>query len=171
MDLSSTIIGLLMLSIFIIPVILLSRAGKAKGKKYEKEFFSEVSRMKLNISEKDFWNESAIGIDKAKNLIIYMDWSEPETRVRVIEMKDVKAIEPTPGFKEMNKKGFNYSKGQRLAIKLCYKDSSRMDINLLFFVPGFGEQSDKDVKLFEKWLKLIIPGIDTRSADNLKHSA
>lgn len=171
MDLSSTIIGVLMLSLFIIPVILLTRAGKAKGKKFEKEFFSEVSRMELNISEKDFWNEYAIGIDKSKKRILYMDWSVPETRVLIIDIKDVKTIEPTPGFKEMNKKGFNYSKGQRLAIKLCHKDNSRMDINILFFVPGFGEQSDNDVKLFEKWLKLIMAGIDSRSADNLKHSA
>ena len=171
MDLSSTIIGLLMLSLFIIPVILLSRAGKAKGKKFEKEFFSEVSRMELNISEKDFWNEYAIGIDKSKNHILYMDWSESETKVKLIDLKEVKVIESSPGFKEMNKKGFVYKKGQRLAIKLCHKDNSRMDINILFFVPGFGEQSDKDVKLFEKWLKLIMAGLDTRSADDLKHSA
>jgi len=160
-----------MLSLFIIPVILLSRAGKAKSKKFEKEFFSEVSRMELTISDKDFWNEYAIGIDKSKNMILFMDWSEPEPKVRIISLKEVKVLEPTPGFKEINKKGFTYKKGQRLAIKFCNKDSSRMDITVLFYIPGFGEQSEKDVKLFEKWLKLVIANMDTKSADDLKHSA
>ena len=44
MDLSTTIIGLLLLALFILPVILISRAGKSKVKEFEKEFHRGVEK-------------------------------------------------------------------------------------------------------------------------------
>jgi len=46
MDLSTTIIGLLVLALFILPAILISRAGRSKRVNFEKDFFQKFPEMK-----------------------------------------------------------------------------------------------------------------------------
>ena len=162
MDLSITIIGLLLLALFIFPVILISRSGKSKMKKFEKDFFSEVSRNELNISEKDFCNEFAIGIDTSKNKIIYLDWSGPERIDCIFELKDVKIFESEPSLGKRNKKNFSYKKVERLGLRFCFKDSAKRDVNITFYIAGIGQQIDYQVKLFEKWSKIIRDKMDFR---------
>jgi len=104
MNLSTTIIGLLVMSIFIVPVLLLTRSGKRKAKQFERDFFSVVSRNKLLISEKSFWSDYAIGVDSSKNIIIYMDKSGPEMIDKIISISDVKDFYTFPGKKKGRKK-------------------------------------------------------------------
>src|SRR5665648_110141 len=130
MDLSTTIIGLMILSLFILPVILIARAGKSKGKKFEKDFFSEVSRNELKISEKDIWNEFAIGIDTSRNQIIYLDWSGPDRINIIFDLKDVKVFESMPSYGEQNKKNFKYKNVDRLGLRFHFKESVKPDVNI-----------------------------------------
>ena len=171
MDLSTSIIGLLILAIFILPVILISRAGKGKGKKFEKDLFSEASKNELIISEKAFWNEYAIGIDTSNNKIIYLDWSGPERINIIFDLKDVKVFEPVPSYGEMNKKNFNYKKVERLGLRFCFKDSVKPDVNITFYIAGIGQQSDDEVKLFKKWSGIIRGKMDSKPIGNLRNSA
>jgi len=171
MDLSTTIIGLLLLALFIFPVILISRSGKSKGKKFEKELFSESSKNELIISDKALWDEQAIGIDTAKNKIIYLDWNGPERINYIFELKDVKIFETEPSLSERNKKSFSYKKVERLGLKFSFKDSNKQDINITFYIAGIGQQIDDQVKLFEKWSKVIGDKMDFKPIGNLRDSA
>jgi len=171
MDLSTTIIGLLILTLFILPVILISRSGKSKGKKFEKDFFSEVSINELKISEKDFWDEFAIGIDTSRNKIIYLDWSGPDRINIIFDLNDVKAFETIPGYRELNKKNFNYKNVNRLGLRFHFKESVKPDVNITFYIAGFGQITDDEIKLFKKWLDIIRNNIDTKSIDDFRHTA
>lgn len=171
MDLSSTIIGLLLLALFILPVIILSRSGKSKGKKFENEFFSESSKNELIISEKSFWDEHAIGIDIEKNKVIYFDWSGPERIDYIIELKDVKVFESEPSLGERDKKNFSYKKVERLCLRFGFKDSARRDVKIIFYIVGIGQEIDDQFKLFEKWSKIIKDKMDFKSVGNLKKLA
>ena len=171
MELSTTIIGLLLLALFIFPVILISRSEKSKGKKSEKELFSESSKNELIISEKDLWDEQAIGIDTAKNKIIYLDWSGTERIDYIFELKDVKIFESEPSLEERNKKNFSYKKVERLGLRFCFKDSAKRDANITFYIAGIGQKFDDQVKLFEKWSKIIRDKMDFRPVGNLRNSA
>ena len=171
MDLSTTIIGLLILALFMLPVILISRAGKSKGKKAEKELFSESSKNELIISEKALWDEQAIGIDTAKNKIIYLDWSGPERTDYIFELKDVKTFESEPSPEERNKTDFSYKRVERLGLRFCFKDSARKDVKITFYIAGTGQQINDQVKLFEKWSKIIRDNMDYKPLGNLRNSA
>ena len=171
MDLNTTIIGLLILALFILPVILISRSGKSKGKKFEKDFFSESSKNELIISEKALWDEQAIGIDIVKNKIIYLDWSGPERIDYIFELKDVKVFESEPSLGERNKKNFSYKKVERLGLRFCFKDSAKRDLNITFYIAGIGQQFDDQVTLFEKWSKIIRDKMDFKPVGNLRNSA
>ena len=171
MDFGTTILGLVILALFILPVIFIARSGKGKGKKFHKDFFTEASLNKLKISEKDFWNEYALGIDTTQNKIIYLDWSGPERVNIIIDLKEVKVFEPLPGYMEQNKKNFSYKKVERLGLRFHLIDPDKPDVNINFFIAGFGQITDDEIKLFKKWLAIIKGQMDSNTIDNLKHSA
>ncbi|HUX95074.1 MAG TPA: hypothetical protein VMV47_05015 [Bacteroidales bacterium] len=170
MDLSTTIIGLLLLALFILPVILISRAGKSKVKEFEKEFFSESSKNLLTISDKEFWDDKAIGIDTINNKILYLDWNDYDRVEHILELKELKVFESEPGFEERNKKNFSYKKVNKLGLKFKFKDPSRSDISIMFFANGMGHITDEKVKMFEKWSGIIRKRMDFKSID-FKHTA
>ena len=171
MDISTTIIGLLVLTIFILPVILISRSGKSKKKQFEKDFFSQASMNELKISDKDFWSEYAIGIDSLNSKILYLDWSKPERSNVIFDLKDVKVFEPFPGFKEREKPNFNYNTTQRLGMKFSFKNPAVKSISIIFYFPGFGKMSDHDIRLFEKWTEIVRRNMDTKTINDLRNSA
>ena len=171
MDLLTTIIGLLILALFVFPIVLISRSGRGRTKKFEKDFFSEVSRNGLNISEKSFWNEHALGIDLSANRIIYLDWSGQERVDVIFDLKELKSFEPIPGFAEMNKKNFSFKKVGKLGLKFHFRNSAVNDVFVPFYIPGFGQIGDSEINLFEKWSKLIKFKLDEGHLDNLKNYA
>jgi len=171
MDLSTTILGLLFLALFILPVILISKSGKGKTNKFEKEIFSEASKNELNISDKLIWKEFAIGIDASRKKIIYLDWSGPEKINLIIDLKDVKVFEPIPGSGEQNKKNFNYKKVDRLGFRFHFIKPGRSDLNIIFYIAGIGTLSEEEVKLYKKWLDIIRSNMVSKSIDDMKHSA
>jgi len=171
MELSTTIIGLLLLALFIFPIIMMSRSGKSKGKKFEKDFFSEVSINKLKISDKDLWSESAIGIDTEKDQMIYIDWSGSQKVSNIFELKSVKVFEPIPSFAEQNKKNFNITKVSKLGLRFSFKEAVKPDINITFYIAGLGQITDEEINLFKKWQSVIKKKLDTKAIDDIKHTA
>ncbi len=76
-----------------LPIVLISRSGMSKGRKFEKEFFSESSRNKLEISDKSIWDNQAIGIDSTKNRILYLDWNDYDRVDHIFELKELKVFD------------------------------------------------------------------------------
>jgi hypothetical protein len=171
MNVTTTIIGLFFLALFIVPIFIFSRQGKNKGKKYEKDFFSEVSINNLRISDKDFWKEHAIGIDTDQNKIIYIDWSGSEKVSYIFSLKDIKVFEPVPGFSEQHKRNFNLTKAPRLGLRFVFLESARAEINVTFHIAGLAQLNDEEIRLFKKWQSLISKKLDNRPVNDIKHTA
>jgi hypothetical protein len=70
MNTSITIIGLIILALFLLPWVIISRSSKGTVKRLVKDLHSEASNNELIISDCDSWGESTIGIDEKKNKII-----------------------------------------------------------------------------------------------------
>jgi hypothetical protein len=171
MDTSTAIIGTLILALFLLPVFIIARSGRRKMTRFEREFFSEASRNELNISEKDVYNEIAIGIDTSRNTILLLNWSGPERTTSVFNLKDVGVFESNPGYAEFKKPGFNFKKVEKLGFKFQFTDSIRPEINIVFYTAGFGQLRDAEVRLFSKWVEIIRKKMSSKSVHDLKHSA
>ena len=172
MDLSTTIIGLLLMALFLLPIVFIARTSRGKGRKYEKELFSEVSLNHLTISEKDMWNEYAIGIDESNKRIIYIDWSGSESVTTVFNLNDVKTFTSVPHPKNIKDKNLKYYKNAgRLGLRFTFKESAAKELYITFFLPGFGQLSEEDVKLFEKWTAIVEKNIVARPVNIKRTSA
>ena len=155
MDLSAIIIGLAILGLFLFPVILISRSGKKKMKRLSDEIMTEASKNELTISENDSWNESAIGMDVKNDKIIFIDESHSEKVVRLINLKDVKSFSTSPDLTKGNSRNTDYEKEPRLSLNFIFKDPSKSETNITFYIAGFGKLTKTEQHLFEKWSGII----------------
>ena len=150
MNISTTIIGLAVLSLFIIPVFIIAKTKKKKIESLKNDLLYEAKKAGITIADTDNWNDSILGIDEKNETIIYIDENRDEKEIRVFNINDVKSVRFFP---DITKKNSNpdYKKEPKLCISFFFKDPAKSEVNLEFFTAGFGELSKKEQNLFEKW--------------------
>jgi hypothetical protein len=171
MDTSTTIMGLAILLIFLIPVFLIARSGKKKGSRFERDFFSECSRRELNITEKDILGEIGIGLDQVNKTLLYMNWGGHEKSVTSFSLKEVKSFETMPPSSAIKKPNFDYKKVERLGFRFNFINTSSQELTIIFYTAGFGKLSSAELNMFKKWNEIIRKNMSTDSLNNLKNSA
>ena len=161
MNIATTIIGLALLGLFILPVIFISKSGRGKEKRLLKEVLAEASKNELIITESDSWNESALGIDEKNDKIIYIDESGTEKINTIFSLKDVKSFKTIPDFKTKKRQNSNYKNEKKLSLSFIFMDPAKSDINITFYIAGFGKMTDAEQLLFEKWSAVILKNIES----------
>jgi hypothetical protein len=133
----------------------MSRSGKGKSKRIMKELHALASAGNLTLSETDSWNESAIGFDSNSRKIVYIDESGNEKIATSFSLEEVKSFKTVPDLTGRKNKGTGYAKENRLGFTFSFASPSRPDLNMNFYVAGFGRMTDNEKFLFEKWAEII----------------
>jgi len=151
---STTIIGLIILALFIIPVFLISKSKKKKSEQLKNDLMNEAKKAGITIADTDHWNDSVLGIDDKEETIIYIDESRNEKEIHVFNMNEVKSVKFFPDITNEKSK-IDYNKEPKLCITLFFKESAKAEVNLTFFTANFGNLSKHEQNLFEKWVDKI----------------
>ena len=155
MDLSSTIIGLVVLGLFLLPALIITKANKKKAQRLQNIIMEEAVKNELTITESDNWNEAAIGIDMKNDKIIFIDESQRENDVRIINLKDVRSVRTSPAIQNIRNQKKEHEKESQLSLSLLFKEPSRPEIDITFYVAGFGKLTKIERGRFEKWSKIL----------------
>lgn len=159
MNITVTIIGLALLGLFLLPALIISKSVKSKGTRLLKYLMSEATKNELIISDSDGWNELAIGIDEKNDKIIYIDGSSYEKVISIFSLKDVRSFRTIPDLTNKKGQNINYNKENKLGLSFIFKDSLKAEINIPFYIVGFGKLTDNEKHLFEKWSEVICKKI------------
>ena len=154
MNTSTTIIGLVILGLFILPFILISKSKKKKIEQLKNFLTDEAKKIGVTISDIDYWNDSALGIDDKEETFIFINENHDEKEVRVFNINEMKSVRFIPDITKKNSK-IDYKKEQKLCISILFKESVKSEVNLVFFTAGFGYVSKQEQELFEKWTNKI----------------
>ena len=120
-----------------------------------KELHALASDNGLTLSESDSWNESAIGIDDTKKAIIYIDESGNEKISTSFGLKDLKSFKTVPDLTATKNKDSGYSRENRLGLNFTFTNPASPDLNVNFYMAGFGRMTDNEKFLFRKWAEII----------------
>jgi hypothetical protein len=146
MDYSVIIISLVTLGVFIAPPIYFSYRQKKKRKTFYKRIQDLAIEKSCSISESDYWKNSCIGYDNKRHYIFY---ANKESQM-AIDLKDVLKCEL---------KGLVPEKHQnidKIELIFKYKDQTKPDSIVTFFnSETYYSVSEEDIKLAEKWKRLI----------------
>ena len=151
---SATIIGLITFGLFLLPFLFISKSKKKKNEKFIDDLMDEAKKADVTIADKDLWNDSIIGIDDKAETIIFIDESRSEKDVRVFNMNDVKSVRFFPDISKKNPNP-DYKPESKLGITFFFKESSKSEVNLVFYMAGFGSLTKQERELFEKWTDRI----------------
>ena len=132
--------------------IFISRKSSRANKK---QVESIIKKEHLTLNVKEQWNDSFIGIDEKKNILLFYKSLENKHIEHTIDLNDVTAC-------KVNKAVINSKKGnktittlQTLDLELDHKSKKLRTILHFYNVNDFfGE--DFEIKRAEKWLQLIL---------------
>ncbi|HET6527471.1 MAG TPA: hypothetical protein VFG39_01850 [Balneolaceae bacterium] len=150
MDLTTIIIAIVGLSIFIIPVILDQRSKKKRSTGIEKEFLRLAKNQHLKITYYDVWrNSRAIGIDKTSGKIFFFKKEDGNDQKVLIDLAQVKKCSISK-----TSRGRKNSTDQ-VSLIFTFSKSEKPEKRLAFYHKGQDQTMQNEMELAEKWLSII----------------
>lgn len=156
MDLSTTMVGLVLVALILLPILYFN-FRKRIAKKQMLDAFKALAREKgIEISQHEFWRDSVIGIDPAKKMVLYQRKNDAENVVQVIRLEDVSrceqvTISSTPDTAVKGEQRVI----QRLDLKFTFKTKNWPDELLTFYDADKVLQLDDDIVRMSAWHKAI----------------
>jgi hypothetical protein len=156
MDLGTTIVGIVIILICIIPFALMSINSRKKEKKLLQGLTEIAERNNCKLSRYELWNNSTIGIDDTSLMIFYTRKSkdiETSQQINLAETQKCRVINLSRTVR--NKEG-NFKVVEKLELAFSFQDINRGDVVLEFYNADYDSLTlTGELQLVEKWCKLF----------------
>lgn len=156
MELGTTIVGILVLLVCIIPFAMVGYKSKLNNKKKLEELIAFAQENKANITQHELWRNSAIGLDKHEQVIFFIN-QENDTKVfhkillSTIETCTVYNVNST-----ISNKNSNYKIIEKIDLLFTYRDKNLAKVALNIFNSKLeGLTVSGELQIAEKWHQLI----------------
>ncbi|MBN1821268.1 MAG: hypothetical protein JXR31_02515 [Prolixibacteraceae bacterium] len=155
MDISVAITGMVLLSAFIIPVIIININSKKKAKGKINRLKSQFLLLGLEPGEYDLWNTYMIGADSQKNIVVYISGDNDHQDVKIIELLQVKKCEVRNSSHLAETKTGNQPVSDSVGLMISFRDEKRESTYLEFFNAEKEAQLDTELILAKKWVEIM----------------
>lgn len=165
MKLSESFITILMIILGITPFIWFTYLGrKALGK--SKNIIKDLLKKEdFNFNQKEFWNHNFIGIDEAKNKLLFIKLSSGENQIERINLNEVKSCQISKTTKDYKREKKMETELQTLNLELTFT-SVKPKLILNFYDIDEKLSEDLELKRAEKWQQLILQNV-TKSSNQI----
>ena len=156
MDITIIIIGLSILAVFIVPTILLTTAGKNKKKKFLKLISDFAASKSCEIEEYDQWKQSCIGLDRQKHRVFCVQKNSGDYTKTEINIPDVLKCKLVGVNMTGNSISDSHKAIDEIKLNFSFRDTGKPETSIEFFkIQTDFTIVDEDLKLAEKWLKIV----------------
>lgn len=168
MNLDLILVSAIMVVLIFLPFVLLPLLRNGDKQKITKKFREEEKKLNLNIQLKENWSQNFIGMDLTEKKLLFVQKSEENFIVEVIDLKLIKSCSPLIEELEVQKDGKSQSLLRRVSLDFSFKNSVlKKSITLFDYDLHFSQ--DLEVKHAMKWADLInqqltIPSVLKRTA-------
>lgn len=155
MNLGTTIIGVLMLTVFIVPFVLSNKSRKNKENLLKKMLFNIAEKENSDITEFNQWDNTAIGISAtSKKLFFYrkLEDSEINYSIDFQSIQHCKIVNISRLLKSNNE---NYQIVDRLELNISTYIKNKQNIVLEFYNSDIEAQMNGELFLIDEWNKKI----------------
>jgi hypothetical protein len=156
MDLGTSLVGLVIVLMVIIPIVLASCSIKNKEKRFLQSLFKLAEKHKCTIIDHDHWNNTAIGIDNAGSKLFFIRKRVTATVRHIVDLTGIKPYRIIHTSRIINMKTGNQSVIDDLGLGFMPGDSNSNEIILEFFNSDYDSSaSNGESKLLEKWSQVV----------------
>ena len=152
MDLGTTIIGIVGIALCALPFVLTNRNKKNKEKEVLNSLKEFAKQHNSEITEHDISECYAIGLDRSKNAISFLQKTKEDTKFQFIDLNTIKSSEINNISKSL---GGNEKTLDKLHLKLNVIGKNKASIILEFYNSDINFQPGNEFDSIEKWNKTI----------------
>lgn len=168
MNIELMLVSAILVVLIFIPFVLLPLLRNSDRKKLEKKFREEEKNYNINTQLKENWNQNYIGLDLTEKKLLFIQKSEEEFVVELIDLKLVNSCTSNIEELTIQKEGKTESLLRRVNLEFSFRNSGlKKSINLFDYDLHFTQ--DLEVKHAEKWAELINQQLSSQSV--LKRTA
>ncbi len=154
MDKGSSIIGIVIIALVVLPFVLFYLLKKLKHAKYLNLFSSLAEKEKINITSRELWeNKYLLGIDAQGKKLIYMNLNENDKSAEIIDLSRVSGCSVISTDRS-HKTRIADNASDRLDLVFSFKDGSPEKSLEFYKSTAFMPTADHFVHA-EKWQKII----------------
>jgi hypothetical protein len=155
MDSTSTIIGLVILALIILPFALLTRKSKGIEKQHKLALAAFAQGEDCEITKQEIDGDLCIGIDENKNKLFFLSYFKNEAHTASVDLSQMESCNIIKTHKEgMKDVGDSYSIAS-LLMNFKPKTSSLSQVNLEFYNSAKKVQVGTEYVFLREWSKLV----------------
>lgn len=152
MDISTTIMGLFLALICMLPFIIIPIKKSKANKKMQLAFSSIAQKHQMNITQQDFCKHLIIGLDEIKNSVLFYDSNTANEKF--IDLNNVKECKAINNSRNVKVNGYNDKTVDKLEIAFKSKSNSATESFELY-----NSQRDSEIngelQFMDKWSKIL----------------
>lgn len=150
MDLNTIIIGLVITTVIIVPLVYIQMSQNIQKKKAKNTFIADAKSKNIHVSEMDFWGTYyAIALDVSENKLVYSKKTEEETVWITADLNLVTDCYIHKTDRTIKNKTTNKIETDR--IDLVLRTKGQEDYVLEFFNVDINFEMTNEKVLLEKW--------------------
>lgn len=142
-------INLALVAVVLIPFILFLLYGRSEKRRLKKLFSQEAYKHQLRVTEKDSWNNTTIGLDPDRAVILFMQLRKNGPFTEIIDLKQVKSCEVLPEIRTVANHQRPENVLQRIDLKLTLYNKVTRFITLYDSDENYNQEYEQ--KFAEKW--------------------
>jgi len=151
MDLSTAIIGLIVISLFTMPFVMIRRIGKKSEQMMLKSLNQLAESKHCKISQFEQWGNFAIGLDEANHKVFY---HKLRNGVAIEQFLDLATIERAI-VEKITRSTSNGTKIERLELGFIPAAKTKPEFFMEFYNSDISSQLGGELQAIEKWAKMI----------------
>jgi hypothetical protein len=164
MESQSTIIGVIITLIVLLPLIYIQTSQKSKKKASKKAFLNDALKNNLNVSDSDFWGTYyAIAIDETANKLIYSKIIGTEHNLTIIDLNKIDSCEIVKTNRAFKNKTTSKIETDKIDLVITSKSSGKSKDVLEFYNVDVNIEMSTEIALLEKWEAKIKNCIQKKS--------
>lgn len=155
MDLTTLLIGVAALAIFIVPVLMIQVANRRRDKRRIKAFKQLAAQNGLTLTKYDTWGESCIGVDEEKKKVYFSTGSNGQASSTLVNLSDVQTCSVSSDGKSLKTKEYNSALTERVSLDFWNGNGKQPEKSFLFFDKSIDSTLTDELLLAQKWEKII----------------
>lgn len=154
MDLGSTIIGAILLAIFIVPIILMNGNRKKRERKALQSLITIANQQNCMISKHEICSDFVIGIDETKNFVFFFKQKAEETISQYVDLSEIKISQAVKSTRTIKNKNRNTEITKRVKLSFIPKNKGKAE-TIFELYNEENTELNGELQLADKWSKQI----------------
>lgn len=155
MDLSSLIMGLFLLALFVLPFVLVGRSSKKKKNQLLDRLNELAQQQNCKIAKHDSCSNFIIGTDEKVNFLFFFKKSEEKEIAQSVQLNEVQKCTVLNTVKSLNGKEKGNSGSGKLVLSLLPVKKDSPELLLDFYNENDRVQLSDELILINKWNEIV----------------